>query len=65
MNDVTPRGYTARTNYSEFMRTDDLTRVQVATQAVTGQLISSDEGRAYFDPSLPTTIHTEEVSTNG
>ena len=64
MNDVTPRGYAARTNYSEFMRTDDLTRVQVATQAVTGQLISSDEGRAYFDPSLPISLHTEEVPTN-
>lgn len=53
MNDVTPRGYRARMNTSDLLRTDDMTRVQVAEKAVTAKVMDEDEARRYFDPSLP------------
>lgn len=62
MNDVTPRGYRTRFNLSEFLRTDDLTRVQVASQALTAKVMDDAEARRYFDPSLPVQATTEETA---
>ena len=63
MNDVTPRGYRTRFNLSEFLRTDDLTRVQVASQALTAKVMDGVEARRYFDPSLPVQTTTEQAPT--
>lgn len=53
MPDVTPRGYTARTNLSDLLRADDETRMSIAVQGKDSGLFSLEEARRYFDPTLP------------
>jgi phage portal protein BeeE len=53
MGDVTPRGYTARTNLSDLLRADDETRMGIAVQGKDSGLFTDDEARSYFDPTLP------------
>ena len=55
MGDVTPRGYTARFNLSEFMRSDDKTRMEIAATGKEKGVLSTSEARAYYDPSSPVT----------
>jgi hypothetical protein len=58
MADVTPRGYTARFNLSEFMRSDDQTRMSVATSGLSADVLTDQEARRYFNPSLPVAVET-------
>lgn len=60
MNDVTPRGYRARMNTSDLLRTDDLTRIQVAEKGLTSKVMTEDEARSYFNPDLP--VSTRETA---
>jgi hypothetical protein len=46
MNDVSPRGYRARLNLSDFLRSDDLTRMQVHDIALRINAETEDEMRA-------------------
>jgi len=51
MNDVTPRGYTVRLNLGDLLRSDDQTRMNVATQGMYAKVLSPEEARRYFDPT--------------
>lgn len=51
--DVTPRGYHARTNFSDLLRTDDATRMSIAVQGAQNGVLSASEARAYWDSTLP------------
>ncbi|WP_062208826.1 phage portal protein [Demequina oxidasica] len=51
MNDVTPRGYRVRLNLGDLLRSDDQTRMTVASQGMYSKVLSPDEARRYFDPT--------------
>jgi hypothetical protein len=64
MNDVTPRGYECRWRWAEFLRTDDQTRMGIATAGKTGGILSAPEARRYFDPALPIAATPAEEPAN-
>lgn len=53
MGDVTPRGTVVKWLWSEFLRTDDQSRMSIAVQGKSGGVWSAEEARTYFDPALP------------
>lgn len=55
MADVTPRGYRVRINLSEFLRSDDASRMGVAVQGVGAGIFTPEQGRDYFNPDTPVT----------
>jgi hypothetical protein len=59
MGDVTPRGLVASWRWSEFLRTDDQTRMSIAVQGKTAEVWTTEEARTYFDPALPVMAHTD------
>lgn len=58
MNDVTPRGMTVAWRWAEFLRTDDQTRMAIASQGKTAGVWDVEEARTYFDPALPAMAQT-------
>lgn len=56
MPDVTPRGYSVRFNLSDFMRSDDQTRMTVAAAGKAANILTEPEARTYFDDTLPAAI---------
>ncbi len=63
MDDVTPHGYTAKFNLSDFAKADDSARATVASTLVDAGVVSKAEGRRYFDPSLPVDINVPDDQT--
>lgn len=51
MTDVTPRGWTVKANFSDLLRADDQTRMEVASTGKDSEVFTNDEARHYFDPT--------------
>ena len=62
MGDVTPRGTYAKTNLSEFLRSDDKTRMEIATAGKDGGVLTGPEARRIFDPTLPADVQADVQS---
>lgn len=60
MRDTTPRGYRVQTNLSDFMRSDDMTRIQVAAAGKSAGVLTTEEARRYFDPHAPIDVDAAE-----
>lgn len=71
MNDVTPRGYDARTRVAELLRSDDKTRFEAYKLGLEVGAIGTDEVRELerkaplAQPPAPAAPATEEVGTDG
>lgn len=62
MNDATPQTYTARFNLSNFMRSDDKTRMETASVGLEKRVLSEAEAKQYFDPSTNVSIETPQTT---
>lgn len=64
MGDVTPRNHYVRFNLSEFLRSDDKTRMEIAAAGVTNKVLTEAEAKSLFDPRRPVDIADETEVRN-